>query len=71
MRVDYNKKNNTFVIECNAFEMDYVRRLPNRKYSKRKDVWTAPCVRFNAQYIKDNWFDKNNIEIADDRDWET
>jgi SNF2 family DNA or RNA helicase len=66
MRVDYNKKNNTFVIECNAFEMDYVRRLPNRKYSKRKDVWTAPCVRFNAQYIKDNWLDKNNIQIADE-----
>ena len=66
MRADYNKKNNTFVIECNAFEMDYVRHLPNRKYSKRKDVWTAPCVRFNAQHIKDNWFDKNNIEIADE-----
>ena len=64
MEVNYNKKNNTLIIEPKIYETDYVRKLPNRKYSTRLKAWTAPCIRFNAKHIKDNWYNLEFIRFS-------
>lgn len=52
--VDYQEKDNRFTLQIPFYMNEIAKGLPNRKWSAAKKCWTAPAVRANAQYIKDN-----------------
>lgn len=66
MLVTYNQKTNTLIIQTKFHENDFPRQLPNRKFDGRLKVWIAPCIRFNAQLIKDKWYKISTIKITDE-----
>lgn len=60
MKIDSDGK--LFIITCAMWENDFVKGLPNRRWSKSKRAWTAPIIRANVEEIK---------RVAGDADVET
>ena len=41
-----------FVITCPLWANEFVRNLPNRRWSKSKKAWTAPVIRANVEAVE-------------------
>lgn len=54
VEVDYNEKTRSFKMRGNPYRINDLRGIPNRRYDKRNDVWTAPNTSANVRYLKSN-----------------
>ncbi len=54
IEVDYNEKTRSFKMRGNPYRINDLRGIPNRRYDKRNDVWTAPNTSANVRYLKSN-----------------
>lgn len=52
--VDYNEKTRSFKMRGNPYKINDLRGIPNRRYDKRNDTWTAPLTSANTRYLKSN-----------------
>lgn len=48
INVDFDDKRGRFVIRCQVWENDRVRKLPNRRWAKSGNCWHAPAIRANV-----------------------
>jgi len=63
MRIKYQGETNTLHIDTKIHENEYVRKLPNRRWSNRYKAWIAPCTRLNARLILDEWEHIQNLNM--------
>lgn len=54
IHVEYNEKTRSFKMRGNAYKINDLRGIPNRRYDKRNDVWTAPLTSANTRYLTSN-----------------
>lgn len=65
LKVTINPDEGRIQIYCNKAYNDLVRQLPNRRWNKTKDCWTAPLIRANASVILDKFTRYSSLEISD------
>jgi len=51
IEITYVPKTNKFYLACNPMQMSAVQGMPNRRYSKKRNLWVAPALSRNAEYI--------------------
>lgn len=49
--IDLDEKKGQFVITCPIWDNGRVRSLPNRRWQKSRNAWTAPAIRANIEEI--------------------
>jgi len=49
--IDFDVKKGQFIITCPIFDNGRVRALPNRRWNKGRNAWTAPAIRANIEEI--------------------
>lgn len=64
MDIIYDKQRNNIVVKSSFSVNDIIRQLPNRRYSKSKDSWLIPCIRFNASKLLE-YHDQEKIVIPE------
>lgn len=50
--VDLDPKSQRFLIKAGPWHNDKIRQMPNRRWDKKRDAWTAPAIRANAAVLK-------------------
>lgn len=65
LKVTVNPEEGRIFIYCNRAYNDIVRGLPNRRWNKTKDCWTAPLIRANAQVILDKFTRFKTFECSE------
>jgi len=53
LTLDYSDRTNRFHFSCPPWMNDLARAIPNRRWSNKEKVWTAPALRANARYFQD------------------
>lgn len=53
--VKYSSTNNEFQIQCQVFDNERVKGLPDRKFDSNAKIWRAPLNTANAEYIRKNY----------------
>lgn len=54
MKIDFDAKSSRFLIQCDMWENDKLRALPNRRWIQGKKHWAVPNVRVNVEHLKKN-----------------
>lgn len=65
LKVTINPDEGKIFIYCTRAYNDLVRALPNRRWNKSKECWTAPLIRANAHVILDRFTKFSTLEISE------
>lgn len=51
MQIEYDRKNNWFLIKCGFEHNSIVTKMPDRRFRKGSRTWVAPALRRNVRYM--------------------
>jgi SNF2 family DNA or RNA helicase len=51
LRVSYDEKSGRLIIAGPPWLVEHCRSIPNRRWDPKRKIWTAPCIRINAEHM--------------------
>jgi len=67
MIINYDQKQNKFLIQCGFDENSIVMGMPDKRFRKGSRVWAAPALKRNIQYMEQRM---NNKSMFSPEAWE-